>query len=133
MSVIAYEDIGLANPGIGPKVMAAIQACELVGLPEARIILGEIITEMALSPKSNSTLIAIDEAINDINKGLATSIPKHIHEGSPDYIYPHNYKNDYVPQEYMPTNLKNRKYYQAKDNKYEANLNKIYKEMRNEK
>lgn len=133
MSVIAYEDIGLANPGIGPKVMAAIQACELVGLPEARIILGEIITEMALSPKSNSTLIAIDEAINDINKGLATSIPKHIHEGSPDYIYPHNYKNDYVPQEYMPANLKNRKYYQSKDNKYEANLNKIYKEMRNEK
>ena len=133
MSVIAYEDIGLANPGIGPKVMAAIQACELVGLPEARIILGEIITEMALSPKSNSTLIAIDEAINDINKGLATSIPKHIHEGSPDYIYPHNYKNDYVPQEYMPTNLKNKKYYQAKDNKYEANLNKIHKGMRNEK
>ena len=133
MSVIAYEDIGLANPGIGPKVMAAIQACELVGLPEARIILGEIITEMALSPKSNSTLLAIDAAINDINKGLATSIPKHIHEGSPDYIYPHNYKNDYVPQEYMPANLKNRKYYQAKDNKYEANLNKIYKEMRNEK
>ncbi len=133
MSVIAYEDIGLANPGIGPKVMAAIEACELVGLPEARIILGEIITEMALSPKSNSTLIAIDEAINDINKGLATSIPKHIHEGSPDYIYPHNYKNDYVPQEYMPANLKNKKYYQAKDNKYEANLNKIYKEMRNEK
>ena len=131
MSVIAYEDIGLANPGIGPKVMAAIEACELVGLPEARIILGEIITEMALSPKSNSTLLAIDAAINDINKGLASAIPKHIHEGSPDYIYPHNYKNDYVPQEYMPDKLKNRKYYQRKDNKYEANLNKIYDEMRN--
>ena len=131
MSVIAYEDIGLANPGIGPKVMAAIQACELVGLPEARIILGEIVTEMALSPKSNSTLLAIDAAINDINKGLASAIPKHIHEGSPDYIYPHNYKNDYVPQEYMPDKLKSRKYYQRKDNKYEANLNKIYDEMRN--
>ena len=131
MSVIAYEDIGLANPGIGPKVMAAIEACELVGLPEARIILGEIITEMALSPKSNSTLLAIDAAINDINKGLASAIPKHIHEGSPNYIYPHNYKNDYVPQEYMPDKLKNRKYYQRKDNKYEANLNKIYDEMRN--
>ena len=131
MSVIAYEDIGLANPGIGPKVMAAIEACELVGLPEARIILGEIITEMALSPKSNSTLLAIDAAINDINKGLASAIPKHIHEGSPDYIYPYNYKNDYVTQEYMPDKLKNRKYYQRKDNKYEANLNKIYDEMRN--
>ncbi len=122
MSVIAYEDIGLANPGIGPKVMAAIEAAELVGLPEARIPLGQIVTEMALSPKSNSTLLAIDAAISDINKGLAGEIPKHIHEGSPDYIYPHNYKNDYVKQEYMPDKLKNKKYYMKKDNKYEANF-----------
>lgn len=133
MSVIAYEDIGLANPGIGPKVMAAIEAAELVGLPEARIPLGHIVTEMALSPKSNSTLLAIDAAISDINKGLAGEIPKHIHEGSPDYIYPHNYKNDYVKQEYMPDKLKNKKYYMKKDNKYEANLNRIYEEMRNGK
>lgn len=133
MSVIAYEDIGLANPGIGPKVMAAIEAAELVGLPEARIPLGQIVTEMALSPKSNSTLLAIDAAISDINKGLAGEIPKHIHEGSPDYIYPHNYKNDYVKQEYMPDKLKNKKYYMKKDNKYEANLNRIYEEMRNGK
>lgn len=131
MSVIAYEDIGLANPGIGPKVMAAIEAAELVGLPEARIPLGQIVTEMALSPKSNSTLLGIDAAISDINRGLAGEIPKHIHEGSPDYIYPHNYKNDYVRQEYMPDKLKNKKYYMKKDNKYEANLNKIYDEMRN--
>ncbi len=133
MSVIAYEDIGLANPGIGPKVMAAIQAAELVGLPEARIPLGQIVTEMALSPKSNSTLLGIDAAISDINKGLAGEIPKHIHEGSPDYIYPHNYKNDYVRQEYMPDKLKNKKYYMKKDNKYEANLNRIYEEMRSGK
>lgn len=133
MSVIAYEDIGLANPGIGPKVMAAIEAAELVGLPEARIPLGQIVTEMALSPKSNSTLLAIDAAISDINKGLAGEIPKHIHEGSPDYIYPHNYKNDYVRQEYMPDKLKNKKYYMKKDNKYEANLNRIYEEMRSGK
>ena len=133
MSVIAYEDIGLANPGIGPKVMAAIEAAELVGLPEARIPLGQIVTEMALSPKSNSTLLGIDAAISDINKGLAGEIPKHIHEGSPDYIYPHNYKNDYVRQEYMPDKLKNKKYYMKKDNKYEANLNRIYDEMRSGK
>ena len=133
MSVIAYEDIGLANPGIGPKVMAAIQASELVGLPEARIILGEIVTEMALSPKSNSTLLAIDAAISDINKGLSGSIPKRIHEGSPDYIYPHNFKNDYVKQEYMPDKLKNKKYYHKKENKYETNLNRLYEEMRSEK
>jgi len=131
MSVIAYEDIGLANPAIGPKVMAAIQAAELVGLPEARIPLAQVVTEMALSPKSNSSYIGINEAINDINKGLAGPIPKHIIDGSPDYVYPHNFKNDYVEQEYMPDKLKNKKYYHKKENKYETNLNRIYDEMRN--
>jgi len=131
MSVIAYEDIGLANPGIGPKVMAAIHAAELVGLPEARIPLGLAVTEMALSPKSNSAYIGINEAINDINKGLAGQIPKHIIDGSPDYVYPHNFKNDYIPQEYMPSNLKNKIYYHKKDNKYEVNLNRVFDEMRN--
>ena len=133
MSVIAYEDIGLANPGIGPKVMAAIEAAELVGLPEARIPLAEVVTEMALSPKSNSTLLAIDAAISDINKGLSGHIPKHIIDGSPDYVYPHNFKNDYVYQEYLPDKLKNKKYYIKKDNKYEVNLNRIYDEMRSGK
>lgn len=130
MSVIAYEDIGLANPAIGPKVMAAIHASELVGLPEARIPLGQVVTEMALSPKSNSTYLGIDAAINDINKGISGEIPKHIIEGSPNYVYPHNFKNDYVVQEYMPDKLKNKKYYIKKNNKYEMNLNKIYDEMR---
>ena len=133
MSVIAYEDIGLANPAMGPKVMAAIHAAELVGLPEARIPLGQVVTELALSPKSNSAYLGIDAAINDINKGLSGSIPKHIIEGSPDYIYPHNFKNDYVYQEYMPDKLKGKKYYHKKDNKYEANLNRIYDEMRSGK
>ena len=130
MSVIAYEDIGLANPAMGPKVMAAIHAAELVGLPEARIPLGQVVAELALSPKSNSTYLAIDAAINDINKGISGEIPKHIIEGSPNYIYPHNFKNDYVVQEYMPDKLKNKKYYIKKDNKYEVNLNRVYDEMR---
>jgi len=130
MSVIAYEDIGLANPAMGPKVMAAIYAAELVGLPEARIPLAQVVTELALSPKSNSSYIGINEAINDINKGFSGAIPKHIIDGSPDYIYPHNYKNDYVKQEYMPDKLKKKKYYHKKDNKYETNLNRIYDEMR---
>ncbi len=133
MSVIAYEDIGLANPAMGPKVMAAIHAAELVGLPEAIIPLGVVVTEMALSPKSNSAYLAINEAVNDINKGCALEIPRHLINPSKDYIYPHNYKNDYYPQEYMPKNLKDRKYYHKKDNKYEANLNKLYEEMRSGK
>ncbi len=133
MSVIAYEDIGLANPAMGPKVMAAIHAAELVGLPEAQIPLGVVVTELALSPKSNSAYLAINEAMNDLNKGLSGSIPKHIINGNPDYLYPHNYKNDYVSQEYLPVNLKDKIYYHPKSNKYEQNLIKLYKEMRDEK
>lgn len=131
LSVIAYEDIGLANPGMGPKVIAAIEAAERVGLPEARIPLGVVVTELALSPKSNSAYLAINEALNDINKGLSGSIPKHIINGNPAYLYPHNYKNDYVKQEYLPDKLKNKKYYHPKNNKYEVNLNKLHNEMRN--
>lgn len=133
LSVIAYEDIGLANPGIGPRLMSAIHASELVGLPEARIPLGNIVVEMALSPKSNSTYIAINEALNDIHKGNTGNVPNHIKTSSPDYLYPHNYPNDYVKQEYLPANLKGRKYYQPKNNKVEINLYKLYQEMRNEK
>lgn len=132
MSVIAYEDIGLANPAIGPKVMAAIHASELIGLPEARIPLGVIVTEMALSPKSNSGHIALDEAINDIRKGNIGTIPDHIKTNSPKYLYPHNYPNSYVSQTYLPDNLKGKKYYQQKNNKYENNLNHIWKETKGE-
>ena len=69
LSVIAYEDIGLANPAIGPRLDAAINASERVGLPEARIPLGTIVCEMALSPKSNTAHIALDMALEDIEKG----------------------------------------------------------------
>ena len=132
MSVIAYEDIGLANPSIGPKVMAAIHASELVGLPEARIPLGTIVTEMALSPKSNSAHLALDEALNDIHKGNTGNVPDHIKTNSTTYLYPHNYPNSYVKQEYLPKNLQRKKYYHPRKNKYEDNLNKLWKEMRGE-
>ena len=78
LSVIAYEDIGLANPAIGPRLDSAINAAERVGLPEARIPLGTIVTEMALSPKSNTAHIAFDKALEDIVQGNVGSIPKHI-------------------------------------------------------
>ncbi len=133
LSVIAYEDIGLANPGIGPRVMAAISASELVGLPEARIPLGEIVVEMALSPKSNSSHLALDAAINDIHKGNTGNVPDNIKTTSKDYLYPHDYPNDWVKQNYMPKNLIGRKYYIPKNNNVEQSLNKLHKEMRNEK
>ncbi len=133
LSVIAYEDIGLANPGIGPRLDAAINAAERVGLPEARIPLSEIAIEMALSPKSNSAICAIDEALNDIRKGSVGPIPDHIKNGNPNYKYPHNYKNSWVKQEYLPEALRGVKYYNAKNNLVENNLNKVHNEMRNEK
>ena len=133
LSVIAYEDIGLANPSIGPKLMAAIHASELVGLPEARIPLGTIVTEMALSPKSNSAHIALDKALEDIENGNTGNLPNHIKTNSKDYIYPHDYPNSWVKQQYLPDNIKNKKYYLPKNNKYEDNLNKLHKEMRGEK
>lgn len=130
MSVIAYEDIGLANPSIGPKVDACINACERLGLPEARIPLGVMIIEMALSPKSNSGHIALDEALNDINKGNIGNIPSHIKTNSKDYKYPHNYPNSFVKQEYLPKELKGRKYYVPKTtSKYEQSLKLVYEKI----
>ena len=126
MAVIAYEDIGLANPSIGPKVMAAIEAAKLVGLPEARIPLGTIVTEMALSPKSNTAHIALDEALSDIEKGNVGDVPKHLKNPSTTYKYPHDYKNAFVKQQYLPDKLKNKKYYHPKELGYESKLKEIY-------
>ena len=130
LSVIAYEDIGLANPGIGPRLDAAINAANRIGLPEARIPLGQIVTEMALSPKSNSTHIALDMAIEDINKGNTGNVPSHLKTNSDKYLYPHNYKNSWVKQDYLPYNLLGKKYYVMKNNNVEINLNKLHEEMK---
>ncbi len=126
MSVIAYEDIGLANPSMGPKVDAAINACERLGLPEARIPLANIVIELALSPKSNSAVMAIDSALNDIRSGNTGNVPNHIKTNSKDYLYPHNYPNAFVKQQYLPDKLQNKKYYIPKTtSKYETALKNI--------
>lgn len=130
MTVIAYEDIGLANPGIGPKVMAAVNAAELVGLPEARIPLSVVVIEMALSPKSNSAHTALDKALTDIRLGSSGNVPNHIKTSSSEYKYPHAYPKYWVEQQYLPDNIKNKEYYQPKNNRYEENLLKINKEMK---
>ena len=127
MSVIAYEDIGLANPSMGPKVDAAINACERLGLPEARIPLASVVIELALSPKSNSAISALDNALSDIRNGNTGNVPNHIKTNSKDYKYPHNYPNAFVKQQYLPDKLKNRKYYQPKTtSKYEISLKSVY-------
>ena len=126
LSVIAYEDIGLANPSIGPKLDAAINAALRVGMPEARIPLSEIVIEMSLSPKSNSAIMAIDKVLEDIETGKCGNIPEHIRITASGYKYPHDYPNDWVNQQYLPDNLKNKKYYIPKEtSQYEKNLKAI--------
>ena len=115
MSVICYEDIGLANPDMGPRVMAAISASELVGLPEARIPLSEVVIELALSPKSNTAHIALDKALEDVETGRCGDIPDTIKIHSSIYKYPHDYPNNFVVQQYLPDNLVGKKYYLPKD------------------
>lgn len=125
MAVIVYEDIGLANPSMGPKVMAAINSALMLGLPEARIPLAEVVIEMALSPKSNSAEIAIDTALQIVSNTNSGNVPEHIKNGNPNYKYPHDYKNSYVKQQYLPDNVKNAKIYNPKDNKNEKILKEI--------
>lgn len=129
LSVIVYEDIGLANPSMGPKVDAAINCALRLGLPEARIPLAEVVIELALSPKSNSAESAIDRALNDIHTKKIGNVPKHIINHSPDYKYPHDYPNDYVKQQYLPDEIKGAKYYIPKNNKNEKMLKEIMERL----
>lgn len=125
MAVIVYEDVGLANPALGPRVMAAIDSALMLGLPEARIPLAEVVIEMALSPKSNSAKVAIDKALQLIESTDTGNVPSHLKNPSPDYKYPHNYKNSYVKQQYLPDKIKNVKLYQPRENKNETILKDI--------
>lgn len=136
LQAIAYEDIGLANPGIGPRLDAAISSAISLGIPEARLPLSVIVIEMALSPKSNSAMIAIDKAIKDIEDGKGGTLPLHlknIYSFDPSqkgYLYPHNYPNSWVNQQYLPDSLKGVKYYTPKPtSKSEISLYERYKQI----
>lgn len=122
MTVIAYEDIGLANPNMGVRVDACINACERVGLPEARIPLGDMVIDLCLSPKSNSGHTALDLALKDVENGNIGKVPSHINAQAFGYKYPHDYPGSYVVQQYLPDELKNRVYYMPKNNRYEKML-----------
>ena len=129
LSVIAYEDIGLANPSIGPKLDAVINAVLRLGLPEASIPLASIVIEMALSPKSNSAVLAINNALNDVISVHCGNVPEHIKTTSPNYKYPHDYPNHFVKQEYLPENIRNRKYYNPQNNINELKYKEVLKKI----
>lgn len=135
--VIAYEDIGLANPALTSRTLDAILAAERLGFPEARIPLSHAVIELALSPKSNTAITSIDHALSDIRKGRAGIVPKHLKDGhyagakelgnSVGYKYPHEYPNHVVKQQYLPDTLKNKQYFKDDGiSKYESLLNETY-------
>ena len=133
LKIIAYEDIGLANPAMGPKVKAACDTAIEVGFPEAVIPLGTIVVEMALSPKSNTGYMAIHAAMEDLENGNTGPLPPHLKnvyqfDGNNDkYLYPHDYPGAWVNQQYLPDKIKNAKYYNPKNSsKYEEALMERY-------
>lgn len=141
LTVIAYEDIGLANPSAAQHAITAINAAQTIGLPEARIPLANAVIELALSAKSNSAMTAIDAAINDVKTKKIGSIPDNLKDAhysgakklghGLNYIYPHDYQNDWVAQQYLPNNLKNVSYFAPKGNsKIEARYKAIYQKLR---
>ncbi|MEH7178873.1 replication-associated recombination protein A [Neobacillus vireti] len=138
--VIAYEDIGLASPQAGARTLAAIETAERIGFPEARIPLANAVIELCLSPKSNSAVIAIGEAIADIQKGIIGEVPDHLrdahYKGAKElgrgigYLYPHDYESGWVPQQYLPNKLKNKQYYKPKKTgKFEQALAVVYEKL----
>ena len=135
--VIAYEDIGLANPPACSRAVNAVQAAQMVGLPEARIILSNAVIELCLSPKSNSAITAIDSAISDIQNKQNDPIPDSLKDAhykgaatlnhGVSYLYPHDFQGDWIAQQYLPNNLKNVSYFNPKGNsKIEDALKRQY-------
>lgn len=112
LSIIAFEDIGIANPQAGVYTMACIQSALSTGLPEARIPLADAVVYLALSPKSNTAYKGINSAVEDLESGKGINIPPHLKDAhykgasalgrGVTYKYPHDYVHDWVPQQYLP-------------------------------
>lgn len=128
LMVIAAEDVGLAFPQIIPIVNAAVDMALKLGMPEARIPLGDAAVLMATSPKSNTGHVALDLALEDVRKGKGGDFPRHLQNMHADtytmereqgYRYPHDYPNSYVVQQYLPDGLVGTRYYSYGANKLE--------------
>jgi len=128
LMVIAAEDVGLAFPQIIPIVNAAVDMALKLGMPEARIPLGDVAVLMATSPKSNSGHIALDAALADVRKGKGGDFPRHLQNVHADtytmereqgYLYPHDFPGHWVKQQYLPDALVGTRYYDYGPNKLE--------------
>ncbi len=139
LAVIAAEDIGLAAPNALSVINSGIELCLKTGFPEARIILGEMVIYLATLPKSDSAISAVEAALNDLEIMNCGDIPMYLKDahykgaeslGVTGYKYPHAYKNHYVKQEYMPKELKGKKYYVEQNNKYENSIKKYWQNIK---
>lgn len=133
LTVIAYEDIGLANPDAQIHTVTALDAAQRIGFPEARILIANVVIDLALSPKSNSAITAIDKAISDLQQNGNLPIPRHLRDGhyagskelgnAQGYKYPHDYPEKWVKQQYLPDKLVGKNYFDANQTgKYERAL-----------
>ncbi len=138
--VCANEDVGLAYPMIIPIVKAAVDSAMQLGLPEARIPLANAVILVCSSPKSNSAYMAINEAMEDVRTGKAGPVPRHLQNKHCDgedaeikgqfYKYPHDFKNHWVKQQYLPDNIKDKIYYKYGENKNEQAAKEYWEKIK---
>lgn len=143
LMVCACEDVGLAYPQIIPIVKSAVDIAMMVGLPEARIPLADAVILVATAPKSNSGEMAIDKAMADVQSGNYGPIPRQLQNKHFDgedaeekgqfYVYPHDYENHWVYQQYLPDRIKNKKYYEFGPNKNEQAFKSYWDRVKNKK
>ena len=140
LMVIAAEDVGLAYPMIIPIVNASVDMALKLGMPEARIPLGDAAVLMATSPKSNSGHVALDAALNDVRKGRGGDFPRHLQNVHADtytmereqgYQYPHSFPGHWVDQQYLPDELVGTQYYEYGENKLEQSAKSYWESIKN--
>ena len=141
LMVIAAEDVGLAYPMIIPIVKSCVDMALMLGMPEARIPLGDAAVLMATSPKSNTGHIALDMALADIRKGKTGDFPRHLQNMHADsytmereqgYLYPHDFPHNWVRQQYLPDELAGTHYYTYGDNKLEQAAKQYWDNIKGE-
>lgn len=140
LMVCACEDVGLAYPQIIPIVKAAVDAANMLGLPEARIPLADAVVLVATSPKSNSAYNGINAAMADVQKGRTGPVPRQLQnvhcdgEDNPNkgqfYLYPHSYRNHWTPQQYLPDAIKDTVYYEFGDNRNERTAGEYWEKVK---
>ncbi len=139
MMVIVAEDVGLAYPMILPIVKSCVDMALMLGMPEARIPLGDAAVLMATAPKSNSGHIALDKAMEDVRRGMGGDFPRHLQNVHADsytmereqgYLYPHDFPGHWVRQQYLPDSLRDTKYYEYGSNKVEQTTKQYWDKIK---